>query len=282
LCSSYQEESREHIVHRCTLWPRLCFSHFFGLKVIDKYNEYCKWLGLNNHFRYLGKEAEVVSKFLQLVSLALSMRCFFISLFRHAPLKYFLTSQIKYVSGSYDTEDGFQLLDKEISQHEVSKNSAEGSSRRLFYLALPPSVYPTVCRMIRKCCMNKCKNCWSNLLLWLPISNGNIFWPLTLQSPTLSLLPYPLLHLVFLGRKEKVQEEIHLPECHFWNGKKQNKRKKDRKRELPYLCRHWQLNYLFWPPCIFLRMSLQGVLKLTFQIGITGCPSIMHSHHWIC
>ncbi|KAH8519336.1 hypothetical protein H0E87_000939, partial [Populus deltoides] len=65
---------------------------------------------------YLGKEAEVVSKFLQL---------------------------IKYVSGSYDTEDGFQLLDKEISQHEVSKNSAEGSSRRLFYLALPPSVYPT-------------------------------------------------------------------------------------------------------------------------------------------
>jgi hypothetical protein len=48
------------------------------------------------------------------------------------------------------------------------------------------------------------------------------------------------------------------------------------------LCRHWQLNYLFWPPCIFLRMSLQGVLKLTFQIGITGCPSIIHSHHWIC
>lgn len=76
---------------------------------------------------YLGKDAEHVSKFLQL---------------------------IKYVSGSYDSEDGFQLLDKEISQHEESKNSAEGSSRRLFYLALPPSVYPPVCRMIKKCCMN--------------------------------------------------------------------------------------------------------------------------------
>ncbi|KAJ6860473.1 hypothetical protein NC651_036764 [Populus alba x Populus x berolinensis] len=88
---------------------------------------------LRNRIRgYFGKDAsehsEDVSKFLQL---------------------------IKYVSGSYDTEDGFRLLDKEISEHEVSKNSAEGSSRRLFYLALPPSVYPPVCRMIRKCCMNR-------------------------------------------------------------------------------------------------------------------------------
>ncbi|KAJ4827329.1 Glucose-6-phosphate 1-dehydrogenase 6, cytoplasmic [Turnera subulata] len=62
---------------------------------------------------------------------------------------------IKYVSGSYDNEEGFKLLDKAISEHEESKKSAEGSSRRLFYLALPPSVYPPVCRMIKKCCMNK-------------------------------------------------------------------------------------------------------------------------------
>ncbi|ESR60403.1 hypothetical protein CICLE_v10015153mg [Citrus x clementina] len=62
---------------------------------------------------------------------------------------------IKYVSGSYDTEEGFQLLDKEISAHESSKNSLEGSSRRLFYFALPPSVYPSVSRMIKKCCMNR-------------------------------------------------------------------------------------------------------------------------------
>nr|ABC74527.1 glucose-6-phosphate dehydrogenase [Populus trichocarpa] len=78
-------------------------------------------------------------------------------------------NQIKYVSGSYDTEDGFQLLDKEISQHEVSKNSAEGSSRRLFYLALPPSVYPTVCRMIRKCCMNKADHGgWTRIVIEKP------------------------------------------------------------------------------------------------------------------
>lgn len=64
---------------------------------------------------------------------------------------------IKYVSGPYDSEDGFRLLDKEISEHEYLKNSKEGSSRRLFYLALPPSVYPSVCKMIKTCCMNKCK-----------------------------------------------------------------------------------------------------------------------------
>ncbi|KAI4348263.1 hypothetical protein L6164_009003 [Bauhinia variegata] len=62
---------------------------------------------------------------------------------------------IQYVSGSYDSEDGFRLLDKEISVHESLKKSVEGSSRRLFYLALPPSVYPSVCRMIKTCCMNK-------------------------------------------------------------------------------------------------------------------------------
>ncbi|KAB2034475.1 hypothetical protein ES319_D04G088700v1 [Gossypium barbadense] len=39
--------------------------------------------------------------------------------------------------------------------HEISKSSQEVSSRRLFYLALPPSVYPSVCRMIRKYCMNE-------------------------------------------------------------------------------------------------------------------------------
>ncbi|XP_068665210.1 glucose-6-phosphate 1-dehydrogenase, cytoplasmic isoform-like [Aristolochia californica] len=62
---------------------------------------------------------------------------------------------IKYVSGSYDDGEGFRLLDKEISEHEISKNSQEGTSRRLFYLALPPSVYPSVSRMIRSYCMNK-------------------------------------------------------------------------------------------------------------------------------
>lgn len=61
------------------------------------------------------------------------------------------------MSGPYDSEEGFQRLDKAISEHEIAKNSSEGSSRRLFYLALPPSVYPSVCKMIKTCCMNKCE-----------------------------------------------------------------------------------------------------------------------------
>ncbi|CAA0823463.1 Glucose-6-phosphate 1-dehydrogenase- cytoplasmic isoform 2 [Striga hermonthica] len=62
---------------------------------------------------------------------------------------------IKYVSGAYDAPEGFQALDKAISQHEVSRNTTEGTSRRLFYLALPPSVYPQVCKMIKYYAMNK-------------------------------------------------------------------------------------------------------------------------------
>ncbi|KAL6507277.1 Glucose-6-phosphate 1-dehydrogenase, cytoplasmic isoform [Orobanche gracilis] len=62
---------------------------------------------------------------------------------------------IKYVSGSYDAPEGFQALDKAISEHEVSRNRKEETSRRLFYLALPPSVYPQVCKMIKNYSMNK-------------------------------------------------------------------------------------------------------------------------------
>lgn len=76
---------------------------------------------------------------------------------------------IKYVSGSYDAAEGFQALDKAISEHEVSTQSAEGSSRRLFYLALPPSVYPSVCKMIRNNCMNKSdKGGWTRIVVEKP------------------------------------------------------------------------------------------------------------------
>ncbi|RZC70083.1 hypothetical protein C5167_033206 [Papaver somniferum] len=64
---------------------------------------------------------------------------------------------VKYISGAYDGEEGFRLLDTAIYEHEVSKNTQDGSSRRLFYLALPPSVYPSVFRMIKLFCMNKCR-----------------------------------------------------------------------------------------------------------------------------
>lgn len=64
--------------------------------------------------------------------------------------------QINYVSGPYDVEEGFQSLDEKISAYEMSKNNNGGSCRRLFYFALPPSVYPPVCKMLKSFCMNKC------------------------------------------------------------------------------------------------------------------------------
>ncbi|KQK00202.1 glucose-6-phosphate 1-dehydrogenase, cytoplasmic isoform [Brachypodium distachyon] len=60
---------------------------------------------------------------------------------------------IKYVSGSYDSSEGFELLNKAISWNETSEKNQPGNYRRLFYLALPPSVYPSVCKMIRTYCM---------------------------------------------------------------------------------------------------------------------------------
>ncbi|KAH9618479.1 hypothetical protein KSS87_019175 [Heliosperma pusillum] len=76
---------------------------------------------------------------------------------------------IKYVSGSYESEEGFRLLHKEISKYECEQHTQDGVSRRLFYLALPPSVYPSVCRMIKLCCMNNSDNGgWTRVIVEKP------------------------------------------------------------------------------------------------------------------
>ena len=52
-----------------------------------------------------------------------------------------------YVSGSYDKQEDFQRLNVEanrISRHE--------SAHRLFYLALPPTVYQSVTQLISEHC----------------------------------------------------------------------------------------------------------------------------------
>lgn len=50
---------------------------------------------------------------------------------------------LSYVAGSYDQDDGYQALQKAIKQRE--QNHDQVPLGRLFYLALPPSVYPQVC-----------------------------------------------------------------------------------------------------------------------------------------
>jgi len=76
---------------------------------------------------------------------------------------------VKYVSGSYDRGEGFELLNKAISEYETSKNNDSGSYHRLFYLALPPSVYPSVCKMIRSYCMSPSSHTgWTRVIVEKP------------------------------------------------------------------------------------------------------------------
>ena len=56
-----------------------------------------------------------------------------------------------YVQGSYTEESAFQNLNSEISKIESGKEAGN----RLFYLALPPSVFASVTKHIRKTCMSK-------------------------------------------------------------------------------------------------------------------------------
>lgn len=53
-----------------------------------------------------------------------------------------------YVAGSYVERRDFELLNQEISKHD-----GLSSANRLFYLALPPSVFESVTVNIRNTCM---------------------------------------------------------------------------------------------------------------------------------
>lgn len=53
-----------------------------------------------------------------------------------------------YVAGSYDKDSDFQVLDAELKKAEV-----KGKANRLFYLALPPSVYAQVTGCLKRNCM---------------------------------------------------------------------------------------------------------------------------------
>ena len=52
-----------------------------------------------------------------------------------------------YVAGSYDKPEDFQRLNA-----EANKVSKQEGAHRLFYLALPPSVYESVSEQISKHC----------------------------------------------------------------------------------------------------------------------------------
>lgn len=58
------------------------------------------------------------------------------------------------MAGAYDGRDGYAALQEEVLKYERKEAGEAGPTRRLFYLALPPSVYPQVCTGVRQYCMN--------------------------------------------------------------------------------------------------------------------------------
>ncbi len=59
-------------------------------------------------------------------------------------------SRCSYVSGPYDGSEGFGRLER--SMEELEKKSCQCRLGRLYYLALPPNVYPVVCRGLKENC----------------------------------------------------------------------------------------------------------------------------------
>jgi glucose-6-phosphate 1-dehydrogenase len=59
-----------------------------------------------------------------------------------------------YVSGQYDQASDYQRLEQHISQIENS-NYPDGSKNRLFYMALPPSVFIDVAHGLRENCYSQ-------------------------------------------------------------------------------------------------------------------------------
>lgn len=55
----------------------------------------------------------------------------------------------QYVAGNYDCRRDFELLDQEMAKHEQKGQNGN----RLFYLAVPPSVFDVVTENIRNACM---------------------------------------------------------------------------------------------------------------------------------
>lgn len=66
----------------------------------------------------------------------------------------------RYVAGGYDAKRDFEILNQDISRHEKKVGN------RLFYLALPPSVFDTVTTHLKETCMSSTG--WSRCIVEKP------------------------------------------------------------------------------------------------------------------
>lgn len=71
-----------------------------------------------------------------------------------------------YVAGAYDQRRDFELLNQELVKHERGP-----SSNRLFYLALPPSVFETVTSHLRDSCM--APKGWTRIIVEKPFGHDS-------------------------------------------------------------------------------------------------------------
>uniref|UniRef100_A0A0K0DZD9 Glucose-6-phosphate 1-dehydrogenase n=1 Tax=Strongyloides stercoralis TaxID=6248 RepID=A0A0K0DZD9_STRER len=77
-------------------------------------------------------------------------------------------SDLRYISGSYDKEDGYKKLNSEIEK--IGAPTSQGVNR-LYYLALPPSVYTEVTQQIHDNCMGDVKKCWTRIIIEKPFGH---------------------------------------------------------------------------------------------------------------
>ncbi|XP_054000310.1 glucose-6-phosphate 1-dehydrogenase isoform X1 [Hylaeus anthracinus] len=73
-----------------------------------------------------------------------------------------------YVAGMYDSQSSFEVLNNEVKKHEEGHQIAH----RLFYLALPPSVFEPVTVHIRNVCMGE--RGWTRVIIEKPFGRDAI------------------------------------------------------------------------------------------------------------
>ncbi|KAI1733116.1 glucose-6-phosphate dehydrogenase, NAD binding domain-containing protein [Ditylenchus destructor] len=75
-----------------------------------------------------------------------------------------------YISGKYDTDEGFAQLNTAIEQME---DTFKKSTNRLYYLALPPDVFQPVTLHIKKQCMSK-GDAWTRVIVEKPFGHDDV------------------------------------------------------------------------------------------------------------
>lgn len=99
-----------------------------------------------------------------------------------------------YIMGKYDHSDGFIELQKFIDG--IQKQSNEAPVNRMFYLALPPSVFEDVTTQLREHCMDQ-GDSWTRIIIEKPFGHD------TESSAKLSA------HLASLFREEQIYRIDH-------------------------------------------------------------------------